>query len=96
MAKYVIPINLQQNIPVKKEDSIKDLCLKILKQDVWDEEANAKVNAKLALCLKMYERAIKGDNRFMTTLINVIGEMPMSDSEKTVVVPMIVNNIPNG
>lgn len=96
MAKYVIPINLTQNISIRKEDTIKDMCLKILKQDVWDEEANEKVNAKLALCIKMYERAIKGDNRFMNTLINVIGEMPMNDSDKTVVVPMIVNNIPNG
>lgn len=96
MAKFTIPSALYKNINVKGDDSMKDICKKILNQNVYNEEENTQINAKLALCIKMYERAMKGDCRYMTMLINIIGEIPMSDSDKTVIVPMLVNNIPNG
>lgn len=95
MAKFTIPSSLYRNINMNGDESMKDICKKILNQNVYYEEDNNQINAKLALCLKMYEKALKGDHRYMTMLINIIGEIPMSDSDKTVVVPMLVNNIPN-
>lgn len=96
MAKYTIPSSLYKNIQTKGDDSMKDICKKILSQNVYDEDDNKQVNAKLALCIKMYERALKGDSRYMTMFVNIVGEMPMTDADKTVIVPMLVNNIPNG
>lgn len=96
MAKFTVPSSLYRNINMNGDESMKDLCKKILSQNVYYEEDNSQINAKLALCIKMYEKALKGDFRYMTMLINIIGEIPMSDSDKTVIVPMLVNNIPNG
>lgn len=96
MAKFTVPSSLYRNINMNGDESMKDLCKKILSQKVYYEEDNSQINAKLALCIKMYEKALKGDFRYMTMLINIIGEIPISDSDKTVIVPMLVNNIPNG
>ena len=96
MAKFTVPSSLYRNINMNGDESMKDICKKILNQKVYYEEDNSQINAKLALCIKMYEKALKGDYRYMTMLINIIGEIPMADSDKTVIVPMLVNNIPNG
>lgn len=95
MSKFRVPLALYKNIHINGDESMKDICKEILNQDICNDEDDSKINAKLALCVKMYERALKGDCRYMTMLTNIIGEMPMSDSDKTVIVPMLVNNIPN-
>ena len=84
-----------RNLKINGSSSMKEICESLMRENVEDSETGRKLNAKLALCIKMYEHALRGDSKYMTILMGILGEMPMSESDKTVIVPMLVNNIPN-
>lgn len=95
MSKLQFKGNVFKRLKVDSSSSMKEICEFLLKENVEDVETGDRVNAKVALCIKMFEHALRGDSKYMSMFINIIGEMPMSENDKTVIVPMLVNNIPN-
>jgi len=94
MARLQFKGDVLKRIKVNSDSSMKEICSFLLQEKVEDAETGDRINAKVALCTKMFEHAMRGDSKYMSMLLNIIGEMPMSEADKTVIVPMLVNNIP--